>query len=67
METSAAGVTFSEVNPLRDPNVAVIIVDPVATLVARPLLPEMLLIVAVGTDEEAHVTCVVRFCVLPSK
>ena len=66
METNAAGVTVSNVDPLIEPNVAVIVVNPCATPVARPMLPCTLLIVAFNEDEEAQLTCVVRFCVLPS-
>ena len=66
IETSAAGVTLSEVTPLTGPSVAVMLADPCATAVASPLLPVVLLIVAVD-EELVHVTCVVRFCVLPSE
>jgi hypothetical protein len=44
-------------------SVAVIVVVPVATLVARPLLPPALLTVAVVSVPELHVTAAVRFCV----
>ncbi len=39
MESSAAGVTVSVVNPLTEPSVAVIVADPCATVVATPLKP----------------------------
>jgi hypothetical protein len=66
METNAAGVTVSKVDPLIEPSVAVIVADPCATPVARPLLPCTLLIVAFAVEEEAQLTWVVRFCVPPS-
>jgi len=67
METSATGVTVSEVDPLIAPSVALTVLAPCATPVARPLLPCVLLIVAFVEAEEAQVTCVVRFKVLPSE
>jgi hypothetical protein len=41
------------------------VVLPVATVVARPLVPTALLIVAVAVEEEDQVTVVVRSCVVP--
>ena len=62
IETSAAAVTVSTVELLTEPEVAVIVAVPSATLVASP----MLLIVAVAGVSEDHVAVLVRFCVLPS-
>jgi len=39
MDLSAAAVTLSEADPLIEPRVAVIVVDPCVTLVASPLFP----------------------------
>ncbi len=46
-----------------DPEVAVMVVEPIAPPVAKPLL----LIVATAVLEEAQVAEVVRFCVEPSE
>jgi hypothetical protein len=66
IETSVAGVTVNVVEPLMLPNVAVIVVVPVATGVAMPTLPTALLIVATVGVEELQVTAVEMFCLLPS-
>lgn len=66
METRAAAVTVSVVEPAIEPEVAVMVVDPGATLVARPWLPEALLIVAIPAVAELHCTVCVMFWVLPS-
>ena len=66
IDTNPARVTVSVVVPDTDPEVAVIVAVPVPTLVAKPWLPEVLLIVATEEAEEVHVTVVVRVCVLPS-
>jgi hypothetical protein len=58
-------VTLSEVDPAIVPSVAVIVVEPKDTLVAKPFLPDVLLMVALD-DEEVQVTWVVIFCVLLS-
>jgi hypothetical protein len=50
-----------------DPSAAVIADVPTLTLVARPWLPEVLLMVATAVFAEAHVTEVVMFCVLLSE
>src|SRR5580765_4337287 len=60
------GVTVSTVEPVIVPEVALIVVVPAATPVARPWVPLVLLIVATPVSDEAHVTDVVRFWVLPS-
>jgi hypothetical protein len=57
-----AAVTVSVVVPLIAPSVAVMVVDPAATAVARPAA----LMVAVAVEELAQVTEAVRFCVDPS-
>ncbi len=62
IETRAAGATVRVVEPLTEPDVAVIVVLPCATLVASPEL----LMVATAAVDELHVTVFVRFCVLPS-
>ena len=59
---NVAAVTVNPVDPLMDPDVAVIVLLPVATPVARPPL----VIVATPVFVELHVTVLVRFCVLPS-
>ena len=66
-ETSSAALTVKLVfADTPDPEcVAVIVVLPVATVVARPLVPTALLIVAVAVEEEDQVTVVVRSCVVP--
>ena len=62
IETSAALLTVSVVDPLTDPNVAVIVVFPNPVLVAKPVL----LIVATPVFVELQLTDAVRNCVLPS-
>jgi len=62
IETGAEAVTFSDVELFREPNVAVITLVPCATAVAKPLL----LMVATVAAEDAQVTVLVRFWVLPS-
>jgi len=61
IEVRVAAVTVRDVEPLIDPDVAVMIVAPAATLVARPEL----LIVAALVAEELHTTELVMFWVLP--
>ncbi len=46
--------------------VAVMVVLPALTPVARPLLPAVLLMVATPLFVELHVAVLVRFCVVPS-
>ncbi len=67
IETSDAAVTVSVVEPEMPPDTAVIVVEPVATEVARPLEPAALLIVATPVLEELQVADAVRFCVVPSE
>ena len=67
MDTSVAAVTVSVVDPDVLPDVAVIVVVPAATDVARPLEPAALLMVATPAVNEFQVTDVVRFCVVPSE
>ena len=57
----AAAVTVRTVEPVTAPEVALMVVVPVATPVARPWLPLVLLIVATPVSDDAHVTEVVRF------
>ncbi len=66
IDTSAAALTVIVVVAPIVPNVAVIVVLPVPTLVASPLLPAVLLIVATVAVADAHVTVPVMSCVLPS-
>ncbi len=67
IETSAAGITVSEVDPVMLPDVAVIVVDPVETDVARPLVPASLLIVVTPVLDELQVAEAVRSCVVSSE
>ena len=60
MDTSVAGVMVRVVDFDILPDVAVIVVVPTATEVARPLEPAALLICATPVLEEFHVTDVVR-------
>jgi len=62
IESKVAGFTVSVVEPVIPPDAALIVVVPVATLAARPLL----LIVTTFVADESQVTVPVRFCVLPS-
>lgn len=58
-------VTVRVIVPETLPDVAVIVVEPVATGVANPLEPAALLMAATAGVEELHVTARVRFCVDP--
>lgn len=62
IETSVAGVTVNDVEPVTEPEEAEIVVEPTATLVALPPAA----IVATPALEEFQVTDAVRSCVLPS-
>jgi len=62
IETSDAAVMVRTVEPVTDPEVALMVAVPVAMLVARPVL----LTVAVEVASELHVAVEVRFCELPS-
>jgi hypothetical protein len=66
IDTSAAAVTVRTVEPLIEPEVAVIVAVPCPTLVASPGVTPVVLIVAVVGVSELHCTVLVRFCVLPS-
>jgi hypothetical protein len=66
IDTSAAAVTVSRVDPLMEPEVAVIVAVPSPTLVANPIVAPAVLIVAVVGVSELHCTALLRFCVLPS-
>jgi len=57
----SAGVTVKAVDPLIEPDVAVIVVDPAATPVASPLLA----IVAAPGFDELQVAVAVRLLVVP--
>jgi len=61
IDTRVGGFTVSTVEPVMEPDVAVIVVLPCATDVANPEL----LIVDTPDPDEVHVTVLVRFCVLP--
>jgi len=61
-----AAVTVSVVLPETPPKVAVIVVVPAATDVAKPCEPPALLIVATPAAEELQATWVVRSCVVKS-
>ena len=67
IDTSAAGFTVKVVEPEMLPDVALIVVEPEAAEVARPLEPDVLLIVATPVLEELQVTAAVRFCVVLSE
>jgi hypothetical protein len=66
-ETSSAALTVKLVfADTPEPEwVAVMFVLPVATVVAKPLVPAALLIVAVAVEEEDQVTELVMSCVVP--
>ena len=66
IEDSAAALTVSVVEVVIDPRVAVIVACPEPALVARPLVPAELLMVATAPLIELQFTVVVMFCVLPS-
>jgi hypothetical protein len=65
MDTSVAGVTDSVVVPdmFVTGSIAVIVVEPTATDVAKPWEPDALLIIATGMDDELQVTNSVMSCV----
>lgn len=65
-DTSAAGLTTRVLEPVTEPEVAEIMVCPVATLIAKPLdVGEPLIVATVGTLE-FHVAVPVMSCVVPS-
>jgi hypothetical protein len=61
IEVNTAAVTVNVADPPIVPDLAVIVVVPFATLVAKPTL----LTVAIDFAEEVQVAVVVRFCVVP--
>jgi hypothetical protein len=65
-ETRVAGFTVSVVDPEMLPDIAVIVVEPAATDVARPMEPVVLLIDAVLVSDELQRTAVVMSCVVLS-
>lgn len=67
IDTSVAEVAVSEVEPDMLPDVAVIVVEPVATKVANPLEPAALLMAATAVADELQVTVVVTSCVVLSE
>jgi hypothetical protein len=66
IETSVAADTASVAVPDMEPDVAVMVVEPVASPMARPGLPEPVEIVATEVVVEVQLTRDVRSCVLPS-
>jgi hypothetical protein len=66
MDTSSAGDTVRGVEPEKPPDVAKIVVWPVATAVARPEEPAALLMVATSVFEELQMAVAVRSWVVPS-
>lgn len=62
MEIKFAGTTVSVLVSLNAPTVAVMVVVPAATVVARPVLST----VATEVAEELHVTALLRSCEEPS-
>jgi hypothetical protein len=61
IEVNVAAVTVNLANPLIVPELAVIVLVPVA----MPLADPPLLIVATAVADEVHVTALVRFWVVP--
>jgi hypothetical protein len=62
IEVKTAGVTVNEAEPLTAPEVAVIVDAPGVRLVASPPLPTL----AIDVADEAQLTLLVRFWVVPS-
>jgi hypothetical protein len=56
IDSSTAGVTVSVVDPEKPPELAVMVVEPTSTDVARPLEPEVLLMAATLVFEEFQAT-----------
>lgn len=61
IEVRTAAVAVNVAEPLMEPDVAVIVAVPAATLVARPAL----LTVATEVADDFHVEVLVRTCVVP--
>jgi hypothetical protein len=66
IETSAAGFTSRVAVPLIDPEATLIAVVPVATVVASPAVPGVLLMVAMVATVELQCPLWVRSCMVPS-
>ena len=66
IDSKAGCETSRVVDDETDPKAAVMLVAPKPALVARPWLPELLLITATVAEVELHVTFVVMSCVVPS-
>lgn len=62
MDTMLAGVTVRVLDPLIEPELALMVAVPTAVAVTSPVADT----VAVVVDEELHVAVLVRSCVLPS-
>lgn len=62
IEIRFAGITVRVVESVKEPAVAVIVVVPAASVVAKPLL----LTFATEVDDEIHVTPAARSCEEPS-
>lgn len=62
MESMVAGVTVRLLEPLMDPELAVMVAFPAAIAVTSPVAET----VAVAVAEESQVAVLVRSCVLPS-
>ncbi len=65
--TSPLATTVSAAVSETLPNVAVIVVEPAAIEVDKPLEPHALLILATQLEDEFQVTAVVRSCVVLSE
>ena len=65
IETNAAAVTVNVVLPAIEPEVAVILAEPVPTALANPCELAALLIVATMVVSELHCTVFVMFCMVP--
>jgi len=66
IDTRVAGVTVSGAEPETLPKVALTVLDPCPTEVARPYEPDALLTVATAVEDEFQVTCELIFWVVPS-
>ena len=66
IDVSVAELTFSGDDPVTPPNAAEIVVEPDATPVATPMLPDALLMLAAAVLLLVHTTSCVMFCVLVS-
>ena len=64
MEVMVALVTVSVAVPTMFPEVALIVVEPAPTALARPEVPAVLLIVATAPADELQLTCEVKCFVL---